>query len=272
MYSVNSDIFTTTNSNTNTNANNSIIDDTKYEVKNCVIINLDTRPDLWKSTEQFRNKWTSYGKIVERIPGVSFKNKTHVDNDFIKSSRIKLDGRWFRQNKEELLGEFGCYMGHYNCWKYVADKKLDSCLILEDGIIFLQQNFENLSIDKNLDMLYINEEMTIDSNNNNKIFTGYGLQGYIVTQKGANKLLEKCESLFYPIDTQIRTLCNTKDVKGDVINIPFVKRNNNRISSIDGKQTDNTISDLNNKQNENTVIYRLLYNLLEKNVNLDDYI
>jgi len=267
MYSVNSDIFTTTNANTN-----AIIDDSKYEVKNCVIINLDTRPDLWKSTEQFRNKWTSYGKIVERIPGVSFKNKTHVVNDFIKSSRIKLDGRWFRQNKEELLGEFGCYMGHYNCWKYVADKKLDSCLILEDGIIFLQQNFENLFIDKNLDMLYINEEMTIDSNNNNKIFTGYGLQGYIVTQKGAKKLLEKCESLFYPIDTQIRTLCNTKDVKGDVIKMPWVKRNNNRISSIDGKQTDNTISDLNNKQNENTVIYRLLYNLLEKNVNLDDYI
>ena len=264
MYSVNADIFnSTTNSNTNK-------DSTKYQVKNCAIINLDTRPDLWQTLEQFRNNWTSYGKIVERIPGVSFKNKTHVVNDFIKSSRIKLDGRWFRQNKEELLGEFGCYMGHYNSWKYVVDKKLESCLILEDGINFLQQNFENLYIDKNLDMLYINEEMTMEVHN--KIFTGYGLQGYIVTQKGAKKLLEKCESLFYPIDTQVRTLCNTKEVKGDVINRPFVKRNNNRISSIDGKQTDNTIGNLNDKQNENTIIYRLLYNLLDKNVNLDDYI
>ena len=160
-------------------------------------------------------------------------------------------------------------MGHFNSWKYVVDNKLDCCLILEDGVNFLRSDFENLLIDKNLDLLFINKEMTMD----NKNFTGYGLQGYVITQKGAQNLMEKCFVLSLPIDLQIRSLCNSKEIQGDTINTPFVKRNNNRVSSIDGIQLgDNANINLNDKQNQSSIIQRLFYNLLEKNVNLDEYI
>jgi GR25 family glycosyltransferase involved in LPS biosynthesis len=241
----------------------------KYDVKNSVIINLDNRTDLWNDLEKFRRKWGIYGKICDRMPGINFKKQTHVINDFLKSDRLNLNGAGFRNNKEAILGEFGCYMSHYNSWKYVVDNKLDCCLILEDGIIFLRSDFENLSIDKNLDILFINKEMTMDYNKN---FTGYGLQGYIVTQKGAQKLIEKCLVLSMPIDLQVRSLCNSKEIQGDIINTPFVKRNNNRVSSIDGIQIGDGLVNLNDKQNQNSILHRLFYNLLEKNVNLDEYI
>jgi hypothetical protein len=99
--------------------------------------------------------------------------------------------------------------------------------------------------------------------------------------------MEKCSVLSLPIHLQIRNLCNSKDIQGDVIDIPFVKRNNNFFSIIDGIQLGNNLninnsnindSNINdskindNKQNKNTILQRLFYNLLEKNVNLDDYI
>jgi GR25 family glycosyltransferase involved in LPS biosynthesis len=234
-------------------------------VKNCVIINLDSREDLWNSLEHFRHEWSMNGRTCDRIPGINLKTQSHVMNDLLKTNRIHLNGSGFRHTKDAFLGEVGCYMGHYNSWKYVVDNKLDCCLILEDGINIMRNDFENLSIDKHLDILFCNIEMTMDRN---KIFTGFGLQGYIVTQKGAQKLLEKCSALSLPIDIQIRNYVNTKEIQGDVITA-FVKRNNDRASSIGG---DVNYVNVNDKQNPNSILQRLFYNLLEKNVNLDDYI
>ena len=158
-------------------------------------------------------------------------------------------------------------MGHYNCWKYIVDKKLDSCLILEDGIQILQHNFTNLTIDNELDILFTNEEMKQPNNN----LIGYGLQGYIVTQKGAELLLQHCYTLSAPIDLQIRHLCNIKELKWSVLSNPYVKRDHNRVSSIEGIQL-NDQQNLNDKQNTSNIIQRLILNLLQHTVNLDDYI
>lgn len=236
-------------------------------VQHCLIINLDNRTDLWKNLESFRTEWITQGKIVERISGVDYRNKTNVINEFIQLNRLNLNGTGFRHKKDAFLGELGCFMGHYNCWKYIVDQKLDSCLILEDGIQILQHNFTNLTINNELDILFTNEEMK--QHNNNLI--GYGLQGYIVTQKGAELLLQHCYTLSAPIDLQIRHLCNIKELKWSVLSNPYVKRDHNRVSSIEGIQL-NDQQNLNDKQNTSNIIQRLILNLLQHNVNLDDYI
>ena len=244
-------------------------------INTSIIINLDNRNELLPSFEKFKNEWTlKHGKKIQVLNGIDYRNKTHVINIFLKSNRLNLNGYGFRHKKEALIGELGYYMSHYNCWKYVVDTKLDCCLILEHGVIFLQNDFENLRIDKNLDILFINEENKVDYKKN---IVGGGLQGYVITQKGAQILMDKCFVLSLPIDIQIRNLCNSNDIQGDVINIPFVKRNSNFFSIIDGIQLGNNTnintSNINNdKQNQNNVLQRLFYNLLEKNVNLDDYI
>ena len=146
-------------------------------------------------------------------------------------------------------------------------------MILEHGVNLLRTDFDSLLIDNNLDILFINEENKIDYNKN---IVGGGLQGYVITQKGAQNLMEKCFVLSLPIDLQIKKLCNTKEIQGNVINIPFVKHNDNFFSIIDGIQVGNNLNINNNinndKQNKNTILQRLFYNLLEKNVNLDEYI
>ena len=238
------------------------------EVKNCLIINLDSRPDLWNNTVFFRNKWTKIGKQLTRISGVDYKNKQNVLNDFIITNRINLNATGLRNTKSEVLGELGCFMGHYTCWKYVVDNNLKNCLILEDGINIIRDDFQNMSIDNELDILFVNEEM--NQRDSNKHFLGYGLQGYVITQKGAQLLLEHCCTLSAPIDLQLRHLCNIKIFKADTLTNPYVKRDNNRESSIAGFQTVQT--DLNGKQNPSSVIQRIITNLLKQNVNLDDYL
>jgi GR25 family glycosyltransferase involved in LPS biosynthesis len=238
------------------------------QVNNCLILNLDSRPDLWENTRLFREKWKKMEKNVYRISGVDYRNKPNVLNELLVSNRIDLNGTGFRNDKTSVLGEFGCFMGHFNCWKYVVDNDLNSSLILEDGITFLREDYENIKINKNIDILFINEEQ--NNRNMDGNFLGYGTQGYIVTKKGAEKLIKHCFTLAAPIDLQIRHLCNTKIFKADTLMNPYVKRDNNRNSSIAGVQTNQT--DLNSKQNTMSIVQRIFINLLQKNVNLDDYL
>ena len=237
-------------------------------INNCLIINLDSRRDLWDNLENFRVKWISEKKSVERIPAINLRNENNVLMQLLASNRININGSGFRKNKDSFLGEIGCYMSHYNSWKYVVDNNLDNCLILEDGIEFLKNDFTNLKINNNIDILFVNEEMNLFDSNKN--FAGYGTQGYVVTKKGAKKLMEKCSTMIMPIDLQIRHFCNTKDIMGSVISKPFVKRNNNRLASIDNGITN--MDNPNEKQDSNSIIVRLLNNLRKNNINIDDFI
>jgi hypothetical protein len=236
-------------------------------VNNCLIINLDNRSDLWNKLEKFRTNWEKSNKKWHRIQGLDYRNKTNVINEFIMTNKINLNGTGFRNSKNAFLGELGCFMGHYNSWKYVLDNKFENCLILEDGIRFLHNDFENIRINKNVEILFVNEEMKMIGENQ---FIGYGLQGYIITQKGAEFLLKNCYTLAAPIDLQIRHLCNTENISATVIKRPFVKRNNERLSSI-GMDVDD-VDDLNKKQNQDSIIQRILQNLLNQNINLDEFI
>jgi GR25 family glycosyltransferase involved in LPS biosynthesis len=236
-------------------------------VQNCLIINLDHRVELWDKLTTFREDWVKKGKSIHRISGTNYSNRQNVLNEYIKNNRINLNGAGFRNNKTGFLGELGCYDSHYNCWKYIVDNELDSCLILEDGITILRNDYENIKINKNIDFLFVNEEMKMNSE---KQYIGYGLQGYIVTLKGARLLLEHCSTLLVPIDLQIRSICNENKIKASILAKPFVKRDNNRDSSIEVINV--AEPNLNSKQNNMPIIQRILIGLLEKNINVDDLV
>ena len=182
-------------------------------IKNCIIINLDHRTDLLDKLNNFIENWTKDGKIFHRMSGTFYKNKTHLLNEYIKNNRINLNGNGFRNNKNSFLGELGCYNSHYESWKYITDNKLDNCLILEDGINFLRNDFKNLTINNDIDLLYINKEIKKDKNE----LIGYGAQGYVLSYFGALLLQKLCYTLIYPIDIQIRNICNNNLIKSDVL-------------------------------------------------------
>jgi len=244
-------------------------------VKNCLIINMDERPELWKNLEDFRQAWTNTGKTWERIVGINYNKKKNVLNNFIINGRINVMMGGFRNNKTALLGELGCYMGHYNAWKYVVDNKLESCLIMEDGVTIINSKFKELTIPNTLDILYVNAEM--EQHSENQVY-GYGLQGYIVTYEGAKKLMKECHVLQLPIDLQIVHLCKIRALKASALTNPYVMRNDKRVSSIDGsiiKETNSRIEKqtmLRDHQNQSSIIQRILINLIRKNINLDEYV
>ena len=235
--------------------------------EDCLIINLDSRKDLWNSLSEFRETWSELGKRVHRISGIDIRNDTHNFNKLIVSSRIELQAKGFRIKKESVLGEIGCYLSHYKAWKYVVDNNLKSCLILEDGVKMLKCDFENIEIDKNLDILFVNKEMKKNCN----IFHGYGLQSYVVTIEGANNLMKSCYRLCNPIDLQVRNLCNSKVLIGDKSEFSFFKRDENRLSSIENRVSD--IKDLNSKQDiEHNFFERIVINMIRDNVDIDKFI
>ena len=100
--------------------------------------------------------------------------------------------------------------------------------------------------------------------------TGYGLQGYIVSYNGANKLVEYCNQMQLPIDLQIRNVCNEKKLLWYKLNNLFVERNNHRESSI--SEHEFYENNLNEKQNMDPIIIRLLKNMVKANINLVEYL
>jgi hypothetical protein len=65
------------------------------------------------------------------------------------------------------------------------------------------------------------------------------------------------------------TFCICK-INGLTIDKPFLRRKNDRVSSIDNLLTNN--NDLNEKQDTRRIIERLLVNLEKNNINLDDHL
>jgi len=236
---------------------------------------MDERPELWKNLEGFRQAWTNLGKTCERIVGVNYKKKKNVLNTFIINGRINVMMGGFRNNKESLLGELGCYMGHYNAWKHVVDNKLESCLIMEDGVNIINPELNKLTIPKTLDILFVNSEIEVHPTD--QIY-GYGLQGYVVTYEGAKKLMKECHVLQLPIDLQIVHLCKIRALNASALTKPYVTRNDNRLSSIDNSKLEKTNGRiekqtmLRNKQNTDSIMQRILTNLIKNKINLDDYV
>ena len=138
-------------------------------------------------------------------------------------------------------------MGHKRCWEKIIKENLENILILEDGIIFDEDIFnDNINkYNKNYDIIFVNKEM---KRNGNMLY-GYGLQGYILSKNGAKKLLNLCRTMTIPIDLQIRNLCNEKKIIWEIYDKPLVERNNKRMSSISKDIINNNEIDLNEKQN-----------------------
>jgi len=237
-------------------------------VKHCLILNMDHRTDLWNKLESFRDEWKNKGKTLYRISGTNYTDKQNVLNDFIKTNRINLSGSGFRNTKRGVLGELGCFNGHYDCWKYIVENNLESCLVIEDGIQILRNDYNNILFDTKLDILFVNEEMKRTAENQ---YIGYGTQGYILSFKGAETLLKLCFTLSAPIDLQIRHLCNTQELKASVLAKPLLRRDHDRVSSIEGTVM-NDQEDLNAKQSQFNIVQRIIIGLLEKNINIDDFI
>lgn len=172
-------------------------------------INLDSRfdrnshmIDLFKT-----NNITNY----ERIPAFDGR---HIDikslNHFVTPQGIQ-DALYEKKVYVPLTkGAIGCALSHYTAYQKIIEYNLNNALILEDDVSFQNDFLNKLNIilkqiNNDFDILYLGYSNKINPKSlKNELFIKlnkvYGLFGYIVSNKGARKLLN-----IFPISQQLDT-------------------------------------------------------------------
>jgi GR25 family glycosyltransferase involved in LPS biosynthesis len=197
--------------------------DDEFAVKKCLIMNLDTRRDLWADLQPQIEKMERAGIEVAREPGVNYKDTPNLLSTLIKEDFLSLKASGLRKNVDHMKGELGCARAHFNALKRVVDNDWDSCLIMEDGVEFLHDDFAALRIKKWLDISICYPHLKEDAE---------GAQAYIVTQQGARKMLKALFPLELPYDIALRNTIRGFNLAHHFNEPYLVKRRDKRESSI----------------------------------------
>lgn len=217
-------------------------------------INLDRRVDRNKNVIEQLKKHNLHATRVTAVDGTKLNN---ISNAIVTKNGIE------RMNKKLFVsltnGGIGCAMSHRNIWLDIQKTKKNNCLILEDDITINDNfssklNFYLNNVPDDYDILFlgyhpsslkhvITNSQEYDYNNYNdsaNIFIRsnrvYGLFGYIVSQKGVDKLLK-----LFPITNQIDT--EISDAMKH-LNVYLVKPNEQLIISKPSEINDDFGSDI----------------------------
>lgn len=174
-------------------------------------INLEHRTDRKDNVIKELDKINHLDKAV-RIDAVNGRqlNLKTLSRDLITEQGIN-DALNDKQKVYTYLtpGAIGCALSHKKAYEYIINNDLNSALIVEDDITIDKDFNKKLSIiytkiPKDFDILFIGYHNTSDKylqrihSFYSKPKKLYGLFGYIVTNKGAKKLLD-----IFPITEQI---------------------------------------------------------------------
>jgi GR25 family glycosyltransferase involved in LPS biosynthesis len=207
-------------------------------------INLDRRTDRDNNIKRLIKEFN----LQDKISRVTAVDGSRLDLDKIPSNIVTKKGISDAKNKHQRLyvpltpGGIGCALSHRSVWQRIVDENLSCALILEDDIHIKKEFHPKINkyinstklFDKDFDIIflgyhpstikYIIREPTI-----NDVFVKswrvYGLFGYVVSKKGAEKLLT-----LFPINQQIDTEISDA-IKKNKLNIYLFKPNHQIITS-----------------------------------------
>lgn len=169
--------------------NQIVINFTKNKTKKLnriYFINLKDKKDRWNDIKHIEN--------IERIEAIDARNSPQIYKKFgfelnPKNLHIKV---YFDRN----YAVFGCLFSHYTTWKKIIDNKISYALILEDDVL-KEDLYGILNCDMNIlngyDMMQLSKRGSIYKN---KLYLN-GSESYIITLKGAKKLVKSFEDSFY---------------------------------------------------------------------------
>jgi GR25 family glycosyltransferase involved in LPS biosynthesis len=223
-------------------------------------INLDRRPDRKKHIEKQLSKINWTGK-VERISAVDGRDLdlstlTSLFTQKALNEASTTEKVNFKHGFYMTRGAIGCSLSHRKAWLNILNNDDEKVLILEDDIYF-NDNFINqlnnyLNNIKDYDILYLGYHHLSHGQEYNKYYSKprgvvYGLFGYIVNKRIAQKLLD-----IFPIENQI----DTDIIKAFKNNKVYLLPENNKIikseeSHLAKLGTDIQVIEIDSNQNEN---------------------
>jgi GR25 family glycosyltransferase involved in LPS biosynthesis len=152
-------------------------------------------------------------EIYEAIDG-NLIDKNKINNELTLKARYTLKEP-SSYDDIRSFGEIGCYLSHTNIWKKIINKNYNNCIIFEDDVIpnkdykKIIEYIENVPEDYDIaylgwwsrkNMNFNNDSIWLSTNFKNEPNV-LGLYSYIISNKGAKKLLSNA----FPIDVQLDT-------------------------------------------------------------------
>jgi GR25 family glycosyltransferase involved in LPS biosynthesis len=176
----------------------------------------------------------------KRVAHVENSLKPHLENGIVYSAfdYQKNDiGEFLKENnltikynsnlpKIKLLqGQLSCLISHYSIWKEIIEKNIEETIILEDDASInatfnkqISKIRNELPDDYDITYLYYNKKIiehlypTFQTKITKQFkyimdgFPSYGTVGYIISNKGATKLLKHFKTIYYTVDNMIADL------------------------------------------------------------------
>ncbi|XP_060710887.1 procollagen galactosyltransferase 1 isoform X1 [Hemiscyllium ocellatum] len=190
------------------------------------LINLKRRPDRRMRMLNSLHEQEIACKVIDAVDGRAFN-----------STQIKALGINMMPNYEDpysgrplTKGEMGCFLSHYNVWKEIVDRGLQTSMVIEDDLRFeiffkrrlkyLMKEVENVALD--WDLIYIGRKrMQVDHpeksvpgvRNLVEADYSYWTLGYVLSLQGAQKLIDaKPFTKMLPVDEFLPVMYNKHPV------------------------------------------------------------
>jgi GR25 family glycosyltransferase involved in LPS biosynthesis len=190
-------------------------------------INLDKRKDRWaKFSAQPAVKQM---KKLKRFSAVDGANVNIFDNELISTKTVyNITNKTRRSHGEiDAIGAVGASISHATLWKEFLETNSEYCIIFEDDVI-VPDRFNEMILAASSSLHDLKEEFHVwlihygvFVNNTYKPVQGdwitptkfFGMGCYILSRKGAEKLLQNV----YPIEMHIDAYIQTKANIGDIL-------------------------------------------------------
>lgn len=161
---------------------------------------------VYRKNRFLKESAPTYFKNLARFEGVVGKNLSIKDINLTDNAKNSIINK-YRKTGDDMgtMGALGCTMSHLGLWKKIVDDNLNYALIFEDDSDIANSNCEsigklNLSeIDFDVLLLHRNQAIEDDGQKFAKVKKFFGTYAYMITKKGAQKLLDHA----FPINEQI---------------------------------------------------------------------
>lgn len=179
------------------------------------VINVKTDMERKKHMIAQCQKHHLHVKFLDAVNGLEL-NSREIENVYSSNCAIMEIGR------ELISGEIGCALSHRNIYQKIIDFKIEKAIVFEDDIV-LAKNFLNLievlqELPSEIECLLLGHNADIEKDRNlwlsqwggipissfgiarRPTKLQHGTYGYLITYKGAQKLLKATRIIDRPID------------------------------------------------------------------------
>jgi GR25 family glycosyltransferase involved in LPS biosynthesis len=175
-----------------------------------------------------------YPKLTNYFKCAAFDAELDDANEILKENNIFLTDTFYDKCSE---GQLGCFLSHFQLWKYIIKSNIDLAIVLEDDVK-IYNNFN-----KNIDTIYENLPVKFDyvhlfihpDKQNIQYLEGkdgdiipaednFGTVAYMISLRGAKRLVKLTELLKIqaPVDRQINFCIQHNFIKAFMIKKPFL--------------------------------------------------